>query len=259
MNNPYCISNILLKELWEDKNKDRLDKQILNFKGLSVSELTSQMEKDAGTFYEAMVADTSKFTTITENVEILVATDLSGFYFPGFETEVCFEMRSNFKAPKNISYDDIVTGLESNTHIDCSIRSNEKQFDFQIKRYSQKHFSFTSEVMTEYIKNVIKSYGDMKGTILIIVLQPDTQPKEHFNFKEIHKNISTIKDKVSFNEINFLFNDENQQIVWWQVFPLFGLANKPLIFKSQKYQKVQEKMKTKFKKHSSKKLGYLKH
>jgi len=245
MNNRYCISNTLLKELWSRKNRNRLNNQILKFENLSLSEMTTQMENDEGAFYEAMTEDTNKFSAITQNAEILLATDLSEFYFPKIETEICFEMKRNFSAPPNISYDEITANIENDTYIDCSIKSNEKQFDFQIKRYAQKYFLFTSEAMSEFIIKVIRGYGDMSKTILIVLLQPDKEPKDHFDFKEIHDNICAIKNEISFEEINFVFNDEYQHLIWWQIFPAFGLAKKPLVFTSEKYQKVQAESKRK--------------
>lgn len=247
VNNKYCISNTLLKELWGKKNRNRLNNQILKFENLSLSEMTTQMENDKGIFYESMTEDTNKFTSKTQNVEILLATDLSEFYFPKIETEICFEMKRNFSAPKNISYDEITANIENNTYIDCSIRSGKKKFDFQIKRYSQEHFAFTSGAMSDFILKVVRGYGDMSKTILIILLQPDKEPKDHFDFKEIYNNISRIKNEISFDEINFVFNDELQQLIWWQVFPAFGLAKKPLVFTSGKYQKIQAESKKKLK------------
>lgn len=247
MNNRYCISKTVLKDLWKKKNRDRLNVQVLKFEHLfSMVEMTDQMEKSSGAFHDAMTKDTAKFSAITANVEILLADNLSEFYFPGIETEICFEMRCDFLPTSDISYDDITANIESNTYIDFTIKSGEKQFDFQLKRCPQNRLSFTTEIMSEYIKKVVtKDYGDMSKTILIVLLQPEKEPKDHFDFEEIHKNILSIKNQITFDEINFIFNDENQQLIWLQMFPSFGLVKKPLVFTSEKYQKIQVESKKK--------------
>mgnify|MGYP001578198932 CR=1 FL=1 len=246
MRNPFCISKNKLKKLIEIKTQERLFTQIKKFKGsFALEEMFEQMENGSGIFDDSMIADTTKFTSKTENVEAFLAIDLSDFYFPNEESEICFEMKSGFSIPVEIDYDTLIKEIECDTHIDCSVRSKGKVFNFQIKRYPQAHLEHTTESLTKYIKETVNGYGNMAGSILIILLQPNTETPSEINFKEIHKNIMSIKDKISFEEINFLFNDKNQYIMWHQVFPECGHCKKPLVLLSERYQKEQEKWKDK--------------
>lgn len=246
MKNPFCISKIKLKKLLEIKTQERLMGQIEKFKSsLSLQEMFSQMENGIGIFDEAMNRDTARFTNKTENVEAFLAIDLSDLYFPDEEPEICFEMKKGFPSSSEITFDELIAGVECDTHIDCSIKGNQKSFDFQIKRYPQAFLEHTTEGLTKYIKETVGGYGDMSNTILIILLQPNTEAPSDIDFPKIHQNLQSIKNKISFQEIDLLFNDKNQYIIWHQVFPLSGHYKKPLVLLSDRYKKEQDKWKDK--------------
>ena len=247
MNNVFCINKKELKILWSGKQEDRLHKQINKFKDLlTLQEMFRQMEQDSGEFSEATTADTSKFSRVTANVEIGLALELADFYFPDAYPDICFEMKSGFSGVIS-SYDNLVENIESATHVDCSIKLEGRQFNFQIKRYPQSYCEYTNEAIIEFLGKTMKGYGDMNGTILIVLLQPEPDPKafDKMDFKAIHAGLVAIKEKITFDEIDFIFNERNQQIFWHQVFPQCGHAKKPLVLSSDKYKKQQEELKDK--------------
>ena len=137
----------------------------------------------------------------------------------------------------DFSYDDIEKNINGDTYIDCSIKSNEKQFNFQIKRYPQSSHAYTNEAINNYIEKTIDSYGNMKGAILIILLQPNSESQDDFSFEKIYEYMLTIKKKVSFDEINFIFNAMNRKISLLQIFPNYKDTSKPLELLSDKYKR----------------------
>jgi hypothetical protein len=245
MSKKFCIQKSQLVALRKQKSNHRTDEQSAKFDDISMHEKVSQMEKETGEFYEAMTADTAKFSKNTDNVEMMVSIDLSEFYFPDADAQICLEMKTDFKSPDILTWDNILEGFEKDTPIDCSVKSEDKQFNFQIKRYPQAYLPFTSKDISDYIKAIVAGYGDMTGIILIILLQPKNTPEGYFDFNEIHEQVKEIKNKISFDEINFIFNDENIQMIWRQIYPGNGHAKKPLIFESEKYQKIQLESKNK--------------
>jgi len=247
MNNGFCISKNALKDLWLEKQKKRLFECIKEFNGkLSLQEMHDQMKSDDGVFNELITKSNSKFSSKTENVEVVAAFDLSDLYFPdSTDTEICFEMKSSFSYKKGeaLSYDDIVNNIESKTHLDCLIRKDGKKFNFQIKRYPQSYLLYTTEAVNEYIKKIIEGYGDMKDTILIILLQPNGDKTDNLNLKNVHEYLLSISKQISFNEVNFIFNEMNQRIKWLQVFPEYEVSEKVIELFSDKYKDIQTKWK----------------
>ncbi len=126
-------------------------------------------------FAEAIADSTARFANKTENVEIITSFDLAEFYFPGENPQICFSVKDDFLSDTSVSYDSLIEGIESNTPIDCSIGANGREFHFQIKRYPQEYLAHTREALTNYIIDTISGYGSMKGTILIVILQPNTE------------------------------------------------------------------------------------
>jgi hypothetical protein len=78
----------------------------------------------------------------------------------------------------------------------------------------------------------------MKGTILIILLQPNSESQNDFSFEKIYDYVLTIKEKVSFDEIDFIFNAMNQKISLLQIFPNYKATSKPLELLSDKYKRL---------------------
>ena len=235
----YSISNTQLKNLWLAKQEERLSKEIRKFSGaVSLEEMATQMESDNGPFAESIKRSTTKFSNRTENVEILTADHLSSLYFPNIETDICFEMKDSFHGGIVTTYNELTENISQHTHIDCSISSGLRSFNFQIKRYPEPYKKITNEAVSSFIEETIKRYSDMKGTILIILLQAETPiPREGLDFDKIHKYVSSMK-RTGFDEINFIFNKGNRHIHWRQVYPDHGYSEIPLILLSDKYKKV---------------------
>ena len=247
MKNGFCISKIALNDLLMQRQKGVLLMLLERFKDtFSQAEIVAQMEAGTGAFSEAMTAEINKFSNKTENAEIITSFHLADLYFPDSDPEMCFEMRRDFTADKATSYDGIVAGIENDTEIDCSIKADGRQFNFQIKRYPQKYLPHTREALTKYITETIAGYGSMKGRSLVLLLQPDTEERnDQLSFKQVHEDMVAIKEKISFDEITFVFNDRNQQIFWQQVFPQYGHSVIPLLLLSDKYKAQQEEWKKK--------------
>lgn len=238
MKSSFCILKRDLKNLWTKKQKTRLLECLNIFKGkFTLPEMLDQMREDRGAFGQAIADSTLKFSKNTKNVEIAVAIDLADFYLPGIEAEICFGVKRMPNAIPDFSYDDIEENIDGDTYIDCSLKSNERQFNFQIKRYPQFSHAYTNEAINNYIEETIDSYGNMKGTILIILLQPNSESQNDFSFSKIYEYILTIKEKISFDEINFIFNYRNQKKSLLKIFPFFKVTNKPLELLSDKYQR----------------------
>lgn len=187
---------------------------------LNRGEIAKQLNDGAGEVINAVNAESKSFTHRTENVEIIKALQLSDFYFPNNETEICFAMRRNVD-PKNVkSYEDLVLGFENATHIDCLIKSKSKSLAFQIKRYPQEYMAHTNEIFLKWIEDIFSHYGNMKGTILSVILQPaEPYNKNDFNFSKLAISLSKIQEKITFDEVVLTYNDANKYVVLHKIFP----------------------------------------
>jgi hypothetical protein len=236
----FCIGKEDFKQLFEKNHRERLITLMGEFSDrLSPQDMLAQMESDTGAFAEAVAASTSRFTNKTENVEIITAFDLADFYFPDENSQVCLEVKDGFPDDAPVSYESIVANIESNTPIDCSIKSGGREFHFQIKRYPQKYRAHTREALVEFIAKTMRGYTDMKGSILAVILQPASEEANGLSFKEVHEDLIAMKDEITFDEIDLIFNDRGQQMRWEQVYPENGHATKPLLLMSDKYRARQ--------------------
>ena len=247
MKNGFCIPKNAFQALLVERQKAMLRRVMGSFAGsMSQQEMAAQMEREEGAFSDAMKAENAKFASNTANVEIVIAFQLADFYFPAVDAELCFEMRRDFATDSASSYDNIVAGIENDTAIDCTIKAEERQFNFQIKRCPQEYLPHTRAALTEYIKKTLAHYGDMKGTGLVLLLQPNTEERnDDLSFKGVHEDMVAIKDGITFDEIVFVFNNQMQSMRWQQVFPAYGYSEKPLVLLSEKYQAQQEEWKNK--------------
>lgn len=247
MKNGFCITKSAFQALLMQRQKAMLRRVMESFAdNLSQQEMAAQMEREEGVFSDAMKVENAKFAAKTANVEIVVAFQLADFYFPGVDAELCFEMQEDFSPDSATSYDNIVADIENDTAIDCTIKADGRHFNFQIKRYPQEYLSHTHAALTKYIKKTLTHYGNMKGTGLVLLLQPNTEERnDELSFKGVHEDMMAIKDKITFDEIVFVFNDQMQSMRWQQVFPAYGYSEKPLELQSDKYKAQQESWKNK--------------
>lgn len=236
----FCIGKEEFKQLFERRQRERVLSLLGEYIGtFSMEEMHDQMVDDQGAFAEAVAVSNAKFTNKTENVEIITAFDLAEFYFPDENPQICLAVKDDFPGDAAVSYDSIVASIENDTPIDCSIGLNGREFHFQIKRYPQAHLAHTREALTEYIKKTMRGYADMKDTILVIILQPNTEEANDLSFKGIHEDIVAIKDEVNFREIDLVYNHRGQEMRWEQIYPEFGHSVKPLLLMSDKYKARQ--------------------
>lgn len=227
----------------ENKIKELVDNEILKFtrKGVLLQAMMKQQIDESGPFNDALTTEIKKFTNKTENVEIQIALDLSTLYDFGPQNEilVCFEMKGEFLG-KISTFSDLTTNIESATHVDCTIRSKNKEWHFQIKRYPSEYLEFTQEAIIAYFRDTFGKYGRMNGTTLIILLQPTgkavTTP---LDFKKIHQALTSMREAVSFDEVAITFNANNKSIMLARVFPDFRMGSKPLQFRSEKYREEE--------------------
>ncbi len=246
MENEFCISKTNFNNLLMRDREAMLKRVMGRFaETMTLQEMATQMERGEGAFDDAIKAEHAKFSNKTENVEIIVALQLADFYFPDINAELCFEMRRDF-SPDSAVYDSIVAGIESDTAIDCSVKAEGRQFNFQIKRCPQEHLPHTRVALTGYIKKTLAHYGDMKGTRLVLLLQPNTEAQNtELSFKQVNEDMLAIKDKITFDEIVFVFNNQMQNMRWYQVFPACGYNDRPLTLLSDKYKAQQEEWRNK--------------
>jgi hypothetical protein len=241
--NPYCISKNDLLELWINQQKDRTDGFMKNFAGkFDMQEMVAQMEKEKGEFWDFFKTNTDKFANKTENVEVFMAVEIVDFYFKvEMDVNICFEMRTEFRGELIETLDELVSKIESDTHIDCSIKSKDLMLDFQIKRYPQQYKKFSGEAIIEFLKGVFSGYGEMKNVILAILLQPNTEEQTKLFFQEIHDQLMTMKEKVNFSEVVFIFNLSNKNVVFTRVYPDFVFSHKPIQWRSEKMIEASKK------------------
>jgi hypothetical protein len=114
------------------------------------------------------------------------------------------------------------------------MQSGDLKLDFQIKRYPEQYKEFNSQAVMEFLQKVFSGYGDMKNTILAILLQPNSEKHTELFFEEIYNQLVQIKDKVKFSEIIFLFNLNNKNVVFVRVYPDFSYSHKPIEWRSEK-------------------------
>lgn len=248
-----CIHRNQLYALVENEIRELVDNEALKFtrEGMSLGEMVRQQIDETGPFNDALAAAIRKFTNRTEHVEIQVALDLSNLYDFGPQDEIliCFEMNKGFRG-RISTLSDLVTNIESATHVDCTIRSKKKEWRFQIKRYPSEYLEFTQEAIIAYLQEIFGKYGVMKGTNLILLLQPRgkaaTTP---LDFEKVHQALVSMKEVISFDKVAITFNANNKDILLISVFPDFQIGSKPLQFRSEKYQEEQRNWKERMGKH----------
>ena len=230
MKNPFVISRIDLVRLYGESKRQFVNE--LFFKSLNTfsrDNIAMQLATQSGPIVEAINVETRKSAQKTENVEVLKALQLSDFYSPHEETEICFELRSDVD-PKSIkSYDDLVSSFEDGTHIDCQVRTKTKNLNFQVKRYPADYLKHTNEAFMEWFEKLTKHYSEMSGTILAVLLQPsEPHGLSEINPSEILKMLISQKEKISFDEIVFTYNDRNKFFTLHRVYPVEKKLGIPL-------------------------------
>ncbi len=249
----FCCRRNQLRALMENEIKELVANEALKFaeEGMSLEEMVKQQTEESGSFNGALTAAIEKFTNRTENTEVYIALELSTLYNfgPPDEILICFEMKKGFSG-KISRLSDLTANMESATHIDCAIRSKTKEWHFQIKRYPSEHLEFTQEAIIAYLREIFGKYGGMKGTNLVMLLQPSGEAATApLNLEKIHQALVSMREVISFDEIAVTFNANNRSILLARVFPDFQIGSKPLQFRSEKYQEEQREWERRMRKH----------
>lgn len=222
MENPFCSSRERVLRLFLASRRSFARNLFLKFlKKCGRKEIAKQLNNEAGEIVDAINSESNVSARKTENVEVMTALQLSDFYFPHNETEICFAMRRNIDINRVQSYEDLVSGFENATHVDCSIRSADKHLSFQIKRYPQEYLLHTNEAFLDWFRNdVISHYGNMKGTILSIILQPNVFEETALHFSSLASSLEEMKDIITFDEVVLIYNDHKKQLLaLHEIFP----------------------------------------
>lgn len=130
---------------------------------------------------------------------------MADFYWPQSDTEISFELRNSVQPDTISTYEELVAGIENDTHVDCRVAGDGEAKDFQIKRYPLAHLGDTNEAFLEWFENsVLDHYGEMTGTTLVVILQPDGRPEQFpLNLAELAESIAGMADRITFDEVVF--------------------------------------------------------
>lgn len=176
------------------------------------ADVDAQIRAQAGPVVDEINRMTAVFAGKTENYEYVSALGLSNFYF-GFdiETEISFEMRRNFVCPNPVTYEDVVSNIDSATYIDCAISEGRRTLNFQIKRYPQVRLLHTNGAFLAWLDTeVFAHYAPMNGTILVVLLQPNTPPAQTaLRFSELSAALLVKQSPISFDEVAVSYTDYN--------------------------------------------------
>ncbi|TSC84073.1 MAG: hypothetical protein G01um101417_342 [Parcubacteria group bacterium Gr01-1014_17] len=221
MKNPFCISRRGLQHLFlsfkGDFAQDLFQRALDRY---SYEEIEVQLNNGKGVIIDAIAANSKLSSSKTENVEVLTALQLSDFYFPYNETAICFELRSDVSPFAIKSYQDLTSALEDNTYVDCSVIYGDKKMSFQIKRYPQKHLEHKNEAFMKWFESKRRHYGEMNGTILVIILQPSGfSMSSKLNLTELAREFIFLKDEITFDEIVVFFNDSMKYFTLYKLYP----------------------------------------
>jgi hypothetical protein len=222
MDNPFRTSRQNLQVLFSEpirrftaENFDRL------LETYTRSEIERQIASGIGPIIDQVGAHTAVQAANNSNVEIMTALSLSDFYWPHSETEIAFELRRNVVPASITSYERLIAGIENNTHIDCQITADNVARSFQIKRYPFSRLGNTNASFLRWLnESVIQRYGNMAGTILVVILQPDGTPEQTpLNPGELATSLAGMTDQITFDEVALTYNDRGQYFVLHKLYP----------------------------------------
>lgn len=187
MTNPYCISFDGLRELFQEQQVRLAWESFTKWSKIYTrEEFHAQVKADNGPIVDELRTSIKDRVNMSEYTEIVIALQLADFYFPDGDKQICFEIRRGVD-PKSIKrLEDLVAAFEDATHIDCLVQDKEKKFAFQIKRYRGDN---TARALIDWIKGkkVFKRYGNMSGTILVVVLQSISGSTVAMDLGEVEK------------------------------------------------------------------------
>lgn len=221
MNNPYCASYESLRSLLLIRQRkllaDRLRHWLTVF---SYEEIEEQVSKGLGKVVDESMALSQADAKKSETTELLSALQLADFYFPNKDKKVCFDLRQKVNPALIQDCDDLMNAFEDHTHIDFIVRATKKELSFQLKRYRLDH---DHKIFIAWLKEkVIRHYGDMSGTRLVILLQSYNGTSKVLAVDKLYEMfVQEVRQSVTFDEIFLMYNDAvSGYVVLHQLFPL---------------------------------------
>lgn len=220
MNNPYCDTFENVRALYIDHQK-RLARARFDFwaRMFPRHRIKEQLDTQSGTIIDDIKSIIRKAVGKTEFVEFLMALQMADFYFPNQEKQVCFDLKRGVD-PKTIkTYQDLIESFEDYTHVDCLVRSGKESISFQVKRYRGDN---TPEAFISWLnERVLKHYGNMSGTSLVIVLQPAGGSAPAFALDKVYEAfVRDAQANVSFDRVSMIYNDGGKKyMVLHELFP----------------------------------------
>ncbi len=221
MNNPFRISREGLIALLVDSTR-RFSAESYGrlLETFTREEIREQLDGGAGAIFDVIREHNATFAAETSNVEVVVALGLSDFYFPHSETEIAFELARRVNPATVTTYESLVESFENNTPVDCQITGDGTVLSFQIKRYPLERLGDTNQDFLNWFRGVIEHYGNMRGTILAILMQPSGAPVQvPFNPALLHDEMLAMRDQITFDEVVLQYNDHGEHFALHKIFP----------------------------------------
>lgn len=234
MGKQVCIPKAKLIQMFWGKHAEGLVLDIIKkFSGeFTLEEIAKQLETGAGEVAEYQKGRIEAFSGKNANNEIANAITLADFYLPNLPCEVCFQMKNSFTGDVPGSSEELIENMETYTEIDCLIKGAGKEFKFQLKQYPEKYKEWSAEKVIKYLEEAVlpESKYNNKGNrdlSIVITIKPELHSnfKETEDFKKIHEYLRSKEIKLA--EIVFLYNRNNDSMVWFQVFPRRGYNSIP--------------------------------
>ena len=222
MDNPFRTSRENLQALFSEPIRRFTTENFYRLlETYTRTEIEQQIASGAGPVIDQIAAHTATLAANTSNVEIMTALSLSDFYWPHSDTEISFELRRGVAPASVTSYEQLIASLENNTHIDCQISADNVTRSFQIKRYPLLRLGNTNEEFLRWLdEDVIRRYGNMTGTILVVILQPDGTPEQALlNPSELATSLVAMAEQITFDEVVLTYNDQGQHFVLHKLYP----------------------------------------
>lgn len=223
MENPFTVSREELQSLVT--NDERLfSREQFNtlLRQYSRDEIEEQITNKSGPLMESIKARANAIATNTGKAEVINALSLADFYFPDSDTTISFELRRGVSQESITTFSELVGAFEVGTYIDCEVMSGEEIRSFQIKAYPQAYIEHANEVFLKWIKEeVFDHYGDMKGVILVVILQPDNSGgrSSNLDLDILANGIDAMVDRITFDEVVLTYNDRGQYITLCKLYP----------------------------------------
>lgn len=226
MKNQFCISKEDLAVLfYGETTKTRLDILLKKFEyKYLLNEIEEQMREGKGEVAEYFKGEVRRFSTKTENAEIANAISLADLYLVDLPSQVCFEMKNNFRQKTVKNSEELISNIEPDTEIDFIIKDDKKTFYFQHKQYPEKYKTWSVDEVIGYLEKEIlpeHEYNNIgnKDLIIAITIQPE-QISNLNDIEDFDKIYEYLKIKeIKLFEIIFLYNRNNESLVLHQVFP----------------------------------------